>query len=76
MPGPVPESWPGLIGYEVTAAVQIINRERPDVTIVRVLPPSEPPSPPPQDRVRVVIYNDIGRTRNTFVVVPPAPFIG
>ncbi|MBC2899650.1 hypothetical protein CFC21_112470, partial [Triticum aestivum] len=26
MPGPVPESWPGLIGTELNAAVQIILR--------------------------------------------------
>ncbi|KAF7087364.1 LOW QUALITY PROTEIN: hypothetical protein CFC21_090562 [Triticum aestivum] len=74
MPGPVPESWPGLIGVEVNAAVQIISRERPDIRIARVLPPGEAPSPPPQDQVRVIIYNDVSQGR--YVVVPPAPYIG
>ncbi|KAF7019642.1 hypothetical protein CFC21_032798 [Triticum aestivum] len=76
MPGPVPESWPGLIGIEVNAAVQIISRERPDIRIARILPPGEAPSPPPQDQVRVIIYNDVSQGPDRYVVVPPAPYIG
>ena len=76
MPGPVPESWPGLIGTELNAAVQIISQERPDIRIARVLPPGEAPSPPPQDQERVIIYNGVGPAPNTYVVVAPAPYIG
>ncbi|XP_073356843.1 uncharacterized protein [Aegilops tauschii subsp. strangulata] len=76
MPGPVPESWPGLVGTELNAAVQIIHQERPDIRIARVLPPGEAPSPPPQDQERVIIYNDVGPVPNTWVVVPPAPYVG
>ncbi|KAF7075551.1 hypothetical protein CFC21_094873 [Triticum aestivum] len=76
MPGPVPDSWPCLIGTELNAAVRIISRERPDIRIARVLPPGEPPSPPPQDQVCVIIYNNVGPLPNTLVVVPPAPYIG
>ncbi|CAL4987439.1 unnamed protein product [Urochloa decumbens] len=76
MPGTVPESWPDLIGFELNAAVQIISKERPDVRIARVLPIGEVPSPPPQDQVRVIIYNDVGPLPNTWMVAPPAPYIG
>jgi len=76
MPGPVPQSWPDLIGMELNTAVQIISRERPDVRIARVLPRGEAPSPPPRDQVRVIIYNDVGPLPDTWMVVPPAPYIG
>ena len=76
MPGPVPQSWPDLIGMELNTAVEIISRERPDVRIVRVLPPGEAPSPPPRDQVRVIIYNNVGPVPNTWMVVAPAPYIG
>nr|TKW01219.1 hypothetical protein SEVIR_8G166000v2 [Setaria viridis] len=56
--------------------VQIITQERPDVTIVRELPPGMAPSPLPQGQVRVIIYNDVGPVPNTWMVVPPAPTIG
>lgn len=76
MPGTVPQSWPDLIGFELNAAVQIISNERPDIRIARVLPPGEAPSPPPQDQVRVIIYNNVGPLPNTYMVVAPAPYIG
>jgi hypothetical protein len=76
MPSTVPESWPGLIGFELNAAIQIISNERPDVRIARVLPPGRAPSPPPQDQVRVIIYNTAGPVPDTWMVVAPAPYIG
>lgn len=76
MPGPVPESWPDLIGKELNTAVEIISKERPDVRIARVLPPGQAPSPPRPDQVRVIIYNDVGPLPNTWMVVAPAPYIG
>ncbi|PVH34384.1 hypothetical protein PAHAL_8G210700 [Panicum hallii] len=71
MPGKVPTSWPDLINMDVYEAVQIIRTERPDLRVVRVLPPNEQPSPPQEGMLRVIIYND-----NNQRVVAPAPYIG
>ncbi|PUZ45253.1 hypothetical protein GQ55_8G207000 [Panicum hallii var. hallii] len=71
MPGRVPTSWPNLIGMDVVQAVAIIRRERPDLRVVRVLPPGQAPSPPQRGMTRVVIHND-----NNHRVIAPAPYIG
>jgi hypothetical protein len=72
--GLTPETWPGLIGFPVLDAVNIIRQERPDITEVRVLPPNEAPSPLVEGTVRVCIYNDI--INGQAVVVTPDPYIG
>jgi hypothetical protein len=71
MPGRVPTSWPNLIGMSVTDAVAEIRRERPDLRVVRVLPPGQTPSPPQPGMTRVIIYNNANHQ-----VIAPAPYIG
>lgn len=71
MPGRVPTSWPNLIGMNVFQAIEIIRTERPDLRVVRVLPPNEQPSPPQPGMTRVIIYNNGNQQ-----VIAPEPYIG
>ncbi|PUZ45249.1 hypothetical protein GQ55_8G206500 [Panicum hallii var. hallii] len=48
-----------------------IRRERPDLRVVRVLPPGQTPSPPQPGMTRVIIYNNANHQ-----VIAPAPYIG
>ena len=72
--GLTPETWPGVVGFPVLDAINIIRQERPDITEVRVLPPDGVPSPLQDGAIRVCIYNDI--VNGQAVVVNPAPYIG
>ncbi|PUZ45250.1 hypothetical protein GQ55_8G206300 [Panicum hallii var. hallii] len=55
----------------VFQAVEIIRSERPDLRVVRVLPPGQAPSPPQPGMTRVIIYNNANQQ-----VIAPAPYIG
>jgi hypothetical protein len=77
------EAWGNLIGDELNGALDIISRQRPDITKICELniADNKLPSPCPEGVVRLVIFYEIvqdptGAYEDVFEVCYPPPYIG